>query len=303
MKKRLLTAIFLSSLLPVGFSQDKIITVNNDTINCKISKISRNTIFFELTTGSVKSTGELPLRSVLNYTVSAQTPSAELKVSYTNPFQRFRFGINCGPGYLLASSKEAEDYMTSQGMASDKARSYYRNLRWGLNANSDLTFLITPYLGAGIKYRFFNTANSVEGFFDPQDGVHLIYTTYQEEIYVNFIGAMLYSEQFMGSGKSYKLNSTGSFGLATYRNEAGYLNGYYLLTGKNFVTDVSVGFEYFINSWVSAGADLSAFFGSIRKMKITDGSTTTTVDLDKDNYENLIRLDLSIGVRLYFWNK
>jgi len=35
-------------------------------------------------------------------------------------------------------------------------------------------------------------------------------------------------------------------------------------------------------------------------MKITDGSTTTTVDLDKDNYENLIRLDLSIGVRLYF---
>jgi hypothetical protein len=73
MKKNLLIVILLLGLLPVGYSQDEIITVNNDTIDCKITKISRNTIFFELTTRGIKSSGELPLNSVLNYTVSAQT--------------------------------------------------------------------------------------------------------------------------------------------------------------------------------------------------------------------------------------
>src|SRR4030042_2045925 len=117
--------------------------------------------------------------------------------------------------------------MISQGLTTEEAKSYYKDLKSGINANADLTFLITPNYGAGIKYRFFDTSNSVEGFFDPQDGVHLIYTTYSEQIYVNYLGGMFLYQQLMGNRVSFKLNSACSFGLATYRNEAEYLNGYY----------------------------------------------------------------------------
>ena len=48
---------------------------------------------------------------------------------------------------------------------------------------------------------------------------------------------------------------------------------------------------------------LYLFYCSIRKMKITDGYSTTTVDLKKDNYENLSRLDLSLAIRVYLWNR
>ena len=303
MKKNLLIAILLIGLLPKGYSQDRIITMNNDTIDCKVNKITNNTIFFELTARNVKSSGKIPLSSVLNYTISGKAAQEEPIAFEIIQFERFRLGLNGGLGYLLSSSKRAEEAMVSQGLTTDQAQSYYRDMKSGMNANADLICLITPNFGAGVKYRFFDTSDNLEGFFDPQDGVHLIYGTYGEKIYVNFIGAMAFYQQYIGSQKSFLVNSACSFGFTNYRNEAEYLNEYLLLTGKNFGLDYNIGLEYCINRNFSVGIDLSFFYSSLRKVKVTDGTTTTTVDLEKDEYENLTRLDLSIGIRLCLWNK
>jgi hypothetical protein len=303
MKKYLLVAILLYSLLATGYSQDRIITLNYDTIDCRIKKIWNNTIFFDVTTKGVKSSGKLPLKSVLNYANSGELTPKKQKVVNTDPFERLHLGLKGGPSYLLASSRNAENYMVTLGLTSDKAQSYYRDLKSGLSGTADIICLINPYYGAGIKYKFFDTSASLEGFFDAQDGIHLIYTTYKEQIYVNYIGATFYYQQFIGGEESFKFYSAFSLGLALYRNEAEYLNGYFLLKGKNFGTGTSLGVEYFIASCFSVGAELSAFYSSIRKIKITDGTNNTTVDLGKGNYENLSRLDLSFGIRLYLWKK
>lgn len=303
MKKNLLIAILLVGPLSLGYSQDKIVTLNHDTLDCKINRISHNTIFFNVTTKGVKSSGELPLTSVLNYTISGKATPGEQKSVNTNSFERLRLGMNGGFGYLLSSSKTAEEDMSSQGFTLENAKSYYRDLRSGLYADADLTWMITPDYSAGIKYKFFDTSGRTEGFVDPQDGVNLYYTIYKEQIYVNYLGAEFLFQQFVGNQKSFKLNSAYSIGLATYRNEAEYLNGYYLLTGKNVGMETGLGLEYFITRHFSVGTELSVFYSSIRKMKVTDGSNTTTIDLDKDNYENLTRLNISFGLRVYLWNK
>jgi hypothetical protein len=306
LKKILLSAFFLLSVTSSVYSQDKIITLNYDTIDCRISKISNNTIFFEVYTKGVRSTGKIPLTSVLNYTISGN-PVENKKANrtiITDPFLRLRLGFNGGIDYLFANSKDAEAYMSDNlGITSSEAKSYYRDLKLGYHANGSLTYLITPEYGAGIKYSFFSTSAGIESFVDPQDGVHLIYASYNEQIYVNFIGAVFYAQQTFGNKSKVLLNSACSFGLATYRNEAEYLKEYYLITGMNIGTDVSIGFEYFINRSISVGADLSALFSSIRKMEITDGINTTTIDLDKENYENLSRIGISAGIRFYLWNK
>jgi len=306
LKRILLSAFLLFSLISSGYSQDKIITLNYDTIDCKINKISNNIIFFEVYTKGVRSTGKIPLTGVLNYTISSNLVEnkKEKRTVITDPFRRLRLGINGGIDYLFASSKEAEAYMSDNfGITSSEAKSYYRDLKLGYNANGSLTYLITPEYGAGIKYSFFSTSAGIESFVDPQDGVHLIYASYNEQIYVNYIGAVFYAQQTFGNKSKVLLNSACSFGLATYRNEAEYLKEYYLITGMNIGTDVSIGFEYFINRSISIGADLSALFSSIRKMEITDGINTTTIDLDKENYENLSRIGFSAGIRFYLWNK
>ena len=277
--------------------------MNKDTIDCKINKITHDAIFFDLTTKGVKSSGKLPLTSILNYTISGKTIAEGQKTINTEPFERFRFGMNGGLGSLLASSKKAEDDMVSLGFSPGQVKAYYKDLRTGIYANADLTYLINPDYGVGIKYKFFDNKSSMEGFVDPKDGVNLIYTTYKEQIYVNFIGPAFFYQQFIRNKKSLKLYYAYSIGIATYRNEAEYLNGYYLLTGKNVGTDLSLGLEYCISRHISLAADLSIFYSSIWRMKISDGSTSHTIKLDKDNYENLSQLDLSLGFRFYIWNK
>lgn len=303
MKKYLLIAILLFSLLPIGYSQDKIITLNKDTIDCKITKVSHSTVFFNVTTKGVTSSGSLALNSILNYSVNRNTISQEQKTFNTYQFERLRIGINLGLGYLLSSSKTAEEAMVSQGFTLENAKSYYRNLRSGLYANAELTWMIAPDYGAGIKYKFFDTSSRTEGFIDPQDGINLYYTTYKEQIYVNYLGAACFFQRSIGSQKSFKLNSGYSIGLTTYRNEAENLNRYYLLTGKNVGMDIGIGLEYFITRYFSVGTDLSVFYSSIHKIKITDGVNTTTANLEKANYENLTRLNLSLGLRIYLWNR
>jgi len=300
MKKILLFVIVMLGLVSAVNSQDKIITINYDTIDCKINKISHNTIYFDLNNWGVKSSGKIPLNNVLNYIVSGKTDPKVQKSSSTVSGKKVRFSLSGGAGYRIGSTQNAEDQMVSQGFAFDQAESYYNDMKLGISANADFYLLITPNYGAGIKYKFFYNSSSTEGFIDPQDGVHLYYTTYREKIYVNFVGASLFYQQFIGSQKSLELNSALSLGLTTYRDEAEYLRGYYLLTGKNVGADFSIGLEYFITSGISLGADLSAFYSSIRKVKITDGTSTSTIELEKENYENLSRIDLSAGIRIYF---
>jgi hypothetical protein len=277
--------------------------MNKDTIDCKIAKVSQSAIFFDITTKGVKSSGKLALNNVLNYTISCNSTALEQKPVNSNPFERLRLGVNGGFGYLLSSSKTAEEDMVDQGFTLKNAKSYYRDMRSGLYANTELTWMIAPDYGAGIKYKFFDTSSRTEGFVDPLDGINIYYTTYKEHIYVNYLGASCFFHQSISSLKSFKLNSGYSIGLVTYRNEAEYLNEYYLLTGKNIGMDISIGLEYFITRYFSVGTDLSVFYSSIHKIKITDGSNTTTVNLEKANYENLTRLNLSLGLRIYLWNR
>jgi hypothetical protein len=300
MKKILAAAIILLVSVPTVYSQDKIITINYDTIDCKIIKVSHNTIFFDLNDRGVKSSGKLPLGNVLNYTVSGKKDPEVQKSTETVSGKKVRFGLSGGAGFLIGSTQNAEDQMISQGFTPDQAKSYYNDMKLGISANADFYLLIPPDYGAGIKYKFFYNSSRTEGFVDPQDGVHLYYTTYSEKIYVNFAGVSFFYQQFIGSKKSFLLNSALSLGLTAYRNEAEYLQGYYLLTGKNAGADLNIGLEYFLTGRVSLGADLSAFYSSIRKVKITDGINTSTIELEKENYENLSRIDLSAGIRIYF---
>ena len=299
----LFIVLFISHSV-TGNSQDKIITITSDTIDCKITRVSRNTIYFDLITSGIKTEGSLPVSKVLNYTISAGGVTTDKTKSFnSNSFERIHLGINGGAGYMLASSKKAEEALTGQGFDAGKAKSYYRNLKTGWLANADLAFMFTPEVGTGFKYKFFYTSGNVEGYFDFQDGVHLIYTNYGERIFVNYYGPMAYYQRYLNVAETYRMTTTYSFGLTTYRNEAEYLNEYLLLTGRNFGTDAAINLEYYITDNLSLGAELSAFYSMLRKVKITDGTNTQTIDLDKETYENLSRLDLSIGIRFYFWNK
>lgn len=114
------------------------------------------------------------------------------------------------------------------------------------------------------------------------------------------MGISYYAQTWIGTLRKFKFNSSVSMGMATYRNESSILNSNLLITGNSFATDTNIGVEYFVRKNISFGVDLSGFFSTLKKCNITDGTNSTTTNLDADQYENVSRLDLSIGAKIYF---
>lgn len=304
MKRYLLIAFILAGVVTGASGQDRIITLNNDTVECRINRVTRSDIHFDVNTNGVITSGTIPLAGILSYSISpSATEYRKVKPAVSESFPRLRVALSGGAGYLFSSSEKAEESMVEWGLTQTSAEAYYKDLRTGFYGSGEIAWMFTPVIGAGIRYKFFDTSASTEGFFDPQDGMYLFYTTYSERIYVNFVGAsVLYSEP-VGIGGKLRVNCSLSAGLALYRNEAELFQGNFLATGSSFGMDGAVGLEYNITPVVAVGAELSSFFSQLRKFEITDGSTTETIELEVDDIENLSRVELSLGIRFYLWNR
>jgi hypothetical protein len=163
--------------------------------------------------------------------------------------------------------------------------------------------MINQKYGAGLRYKFFNTSATTEGYFDPGDGLNLYYSIFRENIFVNYAGVSIFYREPIGKREIWSLYSNFSLGMAFYRNEFEVFYGNYLVTGNALGLDGSLGLEYRITPGISAGAELSMFAGTIRKFKITDGEINETVELETDNYENLSRVEVSLGIRFYLWSR
>jgi len=313
MKRILLLALILTGTVFPAFPQDQIITRNNDTIDCKITRVNRNEILFEIDTKGVISSGRIPFTEVVSYSVTtppsdskrpASLPGTQRPASPdAGPSPRLRLGLNGGAGYIFSSSEKAEESMAAWGIAEDDAGAYYNDLKLGIYGSGDITFMVTPRIGTGLRYKFFYTDAGVEGFYDPNDGIFMFYGTYSEHIYVNYAGVSLFYTEPLGRSRKLSLYASWAAGLTLYRNEAETFQGNLLITGNSFGMDGSLGLEYRLTPSMALGAELSAFNSLLRKVEVTDGSNTETLELEEDNIENLSRFELSLGIRFYLWNR
>ncbi len=295
--KAILTITFISVVIFVK-AQDRIITLQNDTINCKISKVNSSNIFFTIITGNVLTKGKIERERVLSYYSGNTDVENDLGFSIPEP-SRLRLGLSGGFNYLTASSSKAETALIQQGIKESDAESYYKNLKPGISGGADLHYMVTKMYGIGMIYKFYQNNSKIESFFDPNDGLNLMFGQVSEKIYVNYSGVSFYSEQFLRANPRLKLSSYYSMGMAFYRNEAVVVNAPLLLTGKAFATNLDLGLEYFVFPRISAGINVSYFLSSLKKITLNDGNSTTVRELEKENYENISRLDLSVGIRIY----
>lgn len=301
--KRCLLIILIFAGLSAGLAgQDRIITLRNDTIVCKITKITRNEIQFDIVNQGVNVSARLPVSEIYSYAFATLQIWEEGKTYpsvRTVPAGSLRIGLNGGLGYIVSNTDVAEEAMTGFGIPLEKVREYYDNLKSGWYGSADAEWIFNKRFGAGLKYKFFNTGALTEGYFNPGDPFYLYYTTYRENIYVNYGGLLLFYREPLGRNDLFSLYSACSIGLTLYRNESEAFSQAVLITGEALGMDGTIGLEYKITPTVSAGLEVSAFNSKLRKIDFTDGETEQTQELEKDSYENLSRIEFSLGLRFY----
>jgi hypothetical protein len=292
MKRILFFLILIAASLSLS-AQDLIVTSSRDSINCKVTKVDQDNIYYTVNGQA----GVLPLIKVkaclYNYYLQklptvTQVPEIQEEKHESEPlsetdndFKRFRFGLSGGYGYRT--------YSLSSGLTTELTN-YYNKLRWGLVVNADATYFFSKKGGLGIHSSFYKSSNSL-------DNVWLFVNSFLEsgkigdDISIFYVGPS-FSRSLLEDDGFNSLLFTVSGGYTRYINNLVTISDY-KLTSNSFGFSLQLAYDRAITKGLSVGIQASITGGSINKITQEDSSGTTSYYYN----ESLVRFDLGAGIR------
>jgi|GEM_PF-502941 len=311
--------LFLFLLHSKSFSQDRIILNSGDTLKCTIGKVTRKFIYYSQNFNGISANGKVQKSSVWEWTFSstekeqiqhdlppemvdnqiAEEPEIAGNQEPVKPTDRFRTSVSGGMGYLTGNTDAVEESLQQIGISVEDSRNYYKNLKLGYVIRASAYYQISKDYWLGMMYHgFYSSAELTTSMI--MDDFNMYYGRLGERYFVNFAGASFFSSGRYGKNKKLGLNSSYSIGPAFYRDEAEMYNEQILIKGTSFAQDITLGVEYFIRPNISIGCVSSLFISKVRKMEVTTVNSSQTIELEKEEVENLSRINLSLGL-VFYW--
>jgi hypothetical protein len=313
MNKLTLLVLFLLLFINAK-AQDKIISINQDTIHCKIVSISNERIFYELNNNDGSITGKsMPLFQVAEYLklhqpeTNSNTDKPESSRSVSTPENRFCLGLDAGystmPWYL-------DNLPLSSAMPD-----YYDRLKAGFHINGSAHYMITSFLGLGAEYSFFKTY--VSGSM-PIEYASSVFITESEECrqYINYLGASVLFQQHLDARQKFTVSESVSAGILFLRLEdqstypdvsySGYsdIANNLLLTGNSFSAKFGLAAGYRLSESVSVGLGGDFIWCSLKKASFESrGSNNYSYSSEKEELSEplkLSRIDCSFVLHYCF---
>ena len=285
--KRAAFILILSVFLINCRAQDLIVTTSRDSMNCKITRITDEGIYFKFTfNGEVRNT-MIPITKVSEHRKGFYKTNQVQSESKTgnNYYKPVRFALNLGPGYRTAKIDEVQ---------SQELINYLNKSRWGFQIGGSFTYYIDESFGLGVNWnRYMYSGSTTIRLEDPFG--HTDIFDISEDIDMSLY-APTFSSRFLSGNKKNTLVLRYSIGFLTYRNYA-HIDRDYTITGNTLGTAFDFGYDFSISKNLQLGVQLSVYTGSLKSFKITDRGYSQIVDLEKGQYENLSRIYLSMGFR------
>jgi hypothetical protein len=290
MKKIFLISISVFVIVGSLQAQDLIVTNNGDSINCKITKTTKNHIYFTFKHNTEIRNTLLSVNQVAvqhkNYFSVSEVPA---NYRYKEVFPRFRVALDGGWQYRTAK--------LADGMSAD-LQEHYRKMKSGFHYDLQAAYFFTESMGveAMFSQQFFGN-NSGYGELTDAEGNLIGSGGFNEKISFNYVGANYLIRLFDSRKKNSWLFSVG-FGYMGH-NERLFFDGVerMKITAGTLGTNISVGYDIGLSENFSIGLKLSLLGGSFRNYKQTrDGITTNETMPDKTS-EGLGTIRLSAGFR------
>ena len=317
--KRLVFSLLLFLSLQIISGQDKIVTIQNDTIHCRIVSVSPTHIQYEQKMGNGYIIGKLiSTEHVSEYLRSA---SSEPNLRYSTDRQKIRpaypwlIGIYLGGGSLLASTADDEKSMIDMGIPKLQAVDYNKKLKHGWSFGGDIHYMFSDDFGFGAKYSLF-TSSVQKDFTVVLNSMLPEYACMgmKEIQYIHYAGLSAIFRQWLDENRQFQLTETLSAGYVHYRNETRmdpnqytFLNIYGTAAIYNILTEsntwganVGISADYFPVSCLSVGVSAGFMYARLTKADVSTKETTQTVELEKKDYQSLARLDYLLNIRFYF---
>lgn len=326
--KRLLPVLLFCMSLAATHAQDKIITIQKDTIECRIISVGAERISYEQKIAENYVAGKsIAIADVLQYFRSQHSDAVQgivgLKVSRPKPERRYLLTIQGGLAHSFTEFAESKNYMTSIGISVSEADDYIGKLKNGYHLNAGFHYLLTNFLGVGADYSFFYSASEGEFLISGYGGMNLpvfAQMDLNEKVFTHFAGPSVLFQQFPGKERKLKISETLSPGIVMFRGESrgieyqmywgedGYYYGeppqYYdqansVTKSTAFGVKGGLSVEYFVAPQLSAGLTGSFLWAKLQRISMK----SLDYDVEDQKLENAIsvsRIDYGFSVRYSF---
>jgi hypothetical protein len=290
MKKRIL--IFVSILLIISKlqAQDLIVTNSGDSINCTITKITKEYIHFTFKhNGEIRNT-LLPVNQVIvqqkNYFSTSEIP---ISYVFKAKFPRLRIAIDGGWQYRLAKMASEIDPSWSE---------HYNKLRSGFHYDFQIGCFFAENHGIEAMFTQHFFGNKLEQVFLTNEiGDILVLGTLNEKITFNYIGVN-YITRFYDSKKKNCFLMTIGLGYLGYTGKLFFNDTEYgRITAATIGFNSSIGYDIGISKYFSLGFKVSLMGGFFNNYQQTTGGITTNESTPEKTSEGLGTINLSVGLR------
>ena len=262
MKKKLYEKKFVILLFVSCFWQNNVLFLNKIAL-----KMNKNIIFLLL------------IALFVVPTVSAQT------VNEGTP--RFRIAVQGGYGYRLGKYQDTGQSIVDQ---------HNKRLKKGFVYGADMNWFTASDMGFGLKYSNMHSKS--------EDMVTITYDNgtvesgeYTDMVDLRFIGPTFASRYVSQDNRCIFLLDFG-LGYLSYTDNGRVIHPMSIKGGTlGFCADAGVDFRL-MNS-IYLGATFSMIGGTLSSYNYTENGNTSKVELEKDHYETLTHVTLTIGFRLY----
>jgi len=273
--------IFIALCIGMGIQamgQDRIITLENDTINARITKIKKGMVHFQFMKGNELRKTLLPISDIENYEKGFyETPEVPKKAKVKSYLESKRFQIGTQVGYAFRTAKIADIIDDSS------FRQHLKNLSSGVNIGLDAHYFINETIGLGIKYNTFRSKATLRE-------ANLVSRTN-----ITFIGPSIMTK-LLSANKKNALILSSSLGYIALKGQSTFGQAPAIVSkGSSVGAAIDIGYDFGINDFLSFYIGTSWTTGAISRIETSDGFTTQTEDLPEP--EGLSRISISGGLR------
>jgi hypothetical protein len=214
--------------------------------------------------------------------LSAQQPDEH---SYTNGLTGLWAGVTAGPSLLI---EKAPDSLQAE------FRDYLDKLRTGWHYGLQAEYFFNPYLGVGVKYIRFTTSQDADSIVTEIFSTKY-YISISNNMHIHTLMPMVYGKLPMLSNKVSLVGGIGPAWLI-YRNIYKSIDDSANFKGSSPGLSVSLRFTYQVIPNLQIGLQGNYLRALLKGYTKDDGTTQEKETFDKEEYQNLSRLDFSFGV-------
>lgn len=293
MEKAHLKQLFILALLFLfAYStkaQDLIVTNENDSLNCKITRIQSGYIYFTFKHKEEIRNTLLLLDQVnaYQYNYFQTSEISEGSLVYRPAYPRFRAAVNGGWSYRTAKLGDNIPYDFQE---------YAKELKSGYHYGLDISYFFTEQLGLGFKYHSFHSKNELNNIYVQYPNGDIETGKMSDDISINFIGPT-FTTRFLNANKRNSFLLGIGMGYMGYKND-GVLVYDYTINGSTLGFCWDIGYDIGLTENFALGFQFSYLAGVLSRYEESfNGGPKQTVQLEVGNYESLSRIELSVGLR------